>query len=105
MSRNLLAAALILSITACAADTPAPPAEVAADPLSPVAVTHCDATRAQSAVGQTASEDTVGKVVFDTGAHASRVLKPEQPVTMDHREDRVSIHVDAKNVITEVACG
>jgi len=26
-------------------------------------------------------------------------------VTMDYREDRVNIHVDAKNVITSVRCG
>ena len=99
MSRILFAATLTLSLAACAANTPTTP-----EPAPPMAAA-CDASKVQSAVGQIASQDVVDKVVQDSGSSTSRVLKPGQPMTMDYREDRVNIHVDDKNTITEVKCG
>lgn len=110
MSRSLFAATMILSLAACAANTPATPEPAAAESTPaeaapPVAAMQCDAAKAQWAVGQAASPDVVVKVVKDSGSSTSRVLAPGQPMTMDYREDRVNIHVDGKNVITEVKCG
>lgn len=65
----------------------------------------CDDSRGQAAVGQTATQSVVDKVIADTGSRAARVIKPGQAVTMDYREDRVNINVDAKNVVTSVKCG
>lgn len=110
MSRSLFAATMILSLAACAANTPAATEPAASEPTPaeaapPPAAMRCDAAKAQWAVGQAASPDVVDKVVKDSGSSTSRVLTPGQPMTMDYREDRVNIHVDGKNVITEVKCG
>lgn len=106
MSPNLFASALILSLAACAANTPSTPEPMPTEPAQPAAESkQCDASKAQWAVGQAASPDVVDRVVKDSGSRASRVLKPGQPMTMDYREDRVNIHTDDKNVITEVKCG
>lgn len=109
---------LTLSVTAChstpsdsAATTPAesPAAGNASPPsaTSPVAdaAKQCDAGKAQSAVGKTASQDVVDKAVSDSGSSTARVIKPGQAVTMDFREDRLNIEVDAGNVVTAVRCG
>ena len=103
MSPNLLVSALILSLAACAANTPSEP--MSAESSQPAASSKCDASKAQWAVGQAASQDVVDKIVRDSGSSTSRVLKPGQPMTMDYREDRVNIHTDDKNVVTEVKCG
>ena len=71
---------------------------------APAAMT-CDAAKAQSAIGQVATQAVVDKVVADSGARNARVIKPGMAVTMDFREDRVGINVDAENKITSITCG
>ncbi len=66
---------------------------------------QCDDSKAQTAVGQTATQAVVDKIIADTGSRNARVIKPDHAVTMDYREDRVNINVDANNVITAVKCG
>lgn len=105
MSPNLFVSALILSLTACAANTPTTSEPMPAESTPPAASSKCDASKTQWAVGQAASQDVVDKIVKDSGSSTSRVLKPGQPMTMDYREDRVNIHTDDKNVVTEVKCG
>ncbi|HAI45589.1 MAG TPA: hypothetical protein DCM50_02620, partial [Stenotrophomonas sp.] len=56
---------------------------------------RCDAEKLNGLVGQTASEAVLAKAVKDSGARHARVLKPGMAMTMDYREDRVSIEVDA----------
>lgn len=110
MSRIALpfAALLSLSLSACnstpsaAAAAEVPKTENAA-PTD--AAKQCDAANAQWAVGQAASQATVDKAVSDSGSSSARVIKPGQAVTMDFREDRLNIEVDAKNVVTAVRCG
>ena len=41
----------------------------------------------------------------DSGARSARVIKPGMAVTMDFREDRVNIDVDAANSIKAIRCG
>lgn len=65
----------------------------------------CDDSKGQAAVGRTATQSVVDRVVADTGSRTARVIKPGQAVTMDYSEQRVNIHVDAKNVIISVKCG
>ncbi len=83
---------------------PAPPPGSSMSP--PMAGTmKCDDSRGQTAVGQTATQAMVDKIIADTGSRTARVVKPGQAVTMDYREDRVNVNVDAKNVIIAVKCG
>jgi hypothetical protein len=67
--------------------------------------TACDAAKAQSAVGQEATQVVVDRIVADSGSKNARVIKPGMAVTMDFREDRVNIDVDAANRITAIRCG
>lgn len=130
MSRIALPFALLLTLSLAACHTPsdsptsdstpsdsastATPAEAPAagsasppSPTSPVAdvAKRCDAGKAQSAVGQAASQDVVDKAVSDSGSSTARVIKPGEAVTMDFREDRLNIEVDAGNMVTAVRCG
>ncbi|MEO6365836.1 MAG: I78 family peptidase inhibitor [Luteimonas sp.] len=83
---------------------PMPPPSSSVSP--PMAGTmHCDDSKGQSAVGQTATQAVVDKVIAETGSRDARVIKPGQAVTMDYREDRVNINVDANNLIGSVKCG
>lgn len=93
--------------TATPAEQPAAGNASPASPTSPVAdvAKRCDAGKAQSAVGQNASQDVVDKAVSDSGSSTARVIKPGQAVTMDFREDRLNIEVDAGNKVTAVRCG
>jgi hypothetical protein len=88
-----------LALGACA--TPAP--GTGGD--TPPASAACNADAAQSAVGKTATPDVVEQARTDAGADMARVLKPGQVVTMEYREGRLNVHVDANNVIESVRCG
>ena len=41
----------------------------------------------------------------DSGARNARVVKPGMAVTMDFRQDRVTVQVDAQNRIERASCG
>jgi len=60
----------------------------------------CGAPALQSLVGQPAT-------VLDTMrfTQSVRVIRPGTAVTMDYQPGRLNIRVDAKGLITEVACG
>ena len=65
----------------------------------------CDASQVQGLVGKAADEATVEQARIDAGATRARVLKPGQAVTMDFRQDRINVHLDAGNTITRLDCG
>ena len=55
--------------------------------------------------GKTADEATIKKLVADSGARNARVVKPGMAVTMDFRQDRVTVQVDGQNRIERASCG
>lgn len=81
-----------------AVDTPASPA-----PEAPVMTCHAD--KVQWTLGQTADEALVAKAKLQAGADRMRVIKPGMAVTMDYREDRLNLDVDADNKVTRAYCG
>lgn len=83
-----------------AAATPAPEGAVAAPPVG-----NCDASQVQGLVGQTFTDTLLEQAKQDAGANAVRVLKPDQPVTMEFLGERLNIEVDEKDVISDVRCG
>ena len=120
-----LVAAALLAVAACAAPgvtepsaaTPgaSPPADAVATPgtgataePSPPAAEEpamiCQADKGQWAVGQLADETLTAKVLADTTSKSMRVIKPGMAVTMDYREDRVNLEVDADNRVLVVRC-
>ena len=98
MSRALLALVpAILALAGCTSTTPMPAPTPAA--------LQCHAEAAQSLIGQPATAENVEQARQRAGAEMARVLKPDQMVTMEFREGRLNIYVDAANVITRIACG
>jgi hypothetical protein len=65
----------------------------------------CDATKVQSMVGQMASQKMGGEAVRASGARTMRWIEPDSAYTMDFREDRLNIHLDAQNRVTKINCG
>ena len=54
--------------------------------------------------GKVANEATVKQAVAKSGAKNARVVKPGMAVTMDFREDRLTINVNEKNEIERIGC-
>jgi len=66
---------------------------------------RCDAAPLAWAVGQKADEQVMKKVWQQSGAGLIRPMAPGQVVTMDFRQDRINVHLDADNTITHLDCG
>lgn len=99
----VLPLALASGLAACAStgDEPAaPPADAAADGAG-----MCNAAPAQQYVGSMADEATVQAAVRASGAAQSRVIDPDTMVTMEYREDRVNLWLDAAGKIDRITCG
>ena len=99
--------ASVAAPAAVEAPTPpaAPPAPTpAVPPAAEEPAMTCQADQGQWAIGQIADEALVSKVKSDTGSERVRVILPGMAVTMDYREDRVNLDVDADNRVTGVRC-
>ena len=114
-TRLLLAITLTLGLAACVpadeavvadGDRDAPPPSAAPAPPPPEDETmKCDDTGTSWAIGQLADEAMVQRIRTETHSDRVRVIKPGMAVTMDYREDRVNLDVDADNRIVKVRCG
>ena len=93
--RLLLLSPLLLA--ACASPPAAPPAADAS--------ALCNADAAQGYLGQPASAANIEAVRKASGAALVRALKPDQPVTLDFRGERVNVLQDAAGVIERISCG
>ena len=78
-------------------------------PMTPdapgAAVTPCDTEAVQGLIGQAGSEAVYAKAMQDAGAQSYRALGPDDAATMDFREDRLNIDLDASGTITGFRCG
>ena len=104
MNRSLPALACttaLLALTACAS----PGDTAAADPATPTVTERCDATRAQSFVGQAATTELVERARAAAGANTARTLKPDQMVTLEYLEGRLNLRVDESNIVASIDCG
>ncbi|MCD9085255.1 I78 family peptidase inhibitor [Stenotrophomonas sp. SY1] len=111
------ALSLALALAACngpapeeqeqALDQAAQAAQAAASTAeaTPPPPASCDASQVQGLVGQTYSDAVQTQAKEDSGASDVRVLKPNQPVTMEFIGERLNIEIDDKNVISGVRCG
>lgn len=94
--------AAVLALAACAtshdgtAAAPGAPSDTAG---------QCDASQAQSVIGQQASEAVLAQARTAAGAGTVRALKPDDVVTMEYRDDRLNVMVDDAGIVTAVRCG
>lgn len=65
----------------------------------------CDAAKVQWTVGKLADEALVARAKAESGSERLRVIRPGMAVTMDYREDRLNLDVDADNKVTSARCG
>ena len=103
---TLLLLASILPLAACSHAGTNSTADTA--PLPPKGAEGAHACRPEGLeafTGKTADEATIKKLVADSGARNARVVKPGMAVTMDFRQDRVTVHVDEQNRIERASCG
>lgn len=93
---------LLLSVGACSS-MPPPPDAVATAPGTGAG--SCNAGPVAWAVGREATADVVERAQRESGSATTRVIGPGVMVTMDHREDRLNLDTNERNVITRVRCG
>jgi hypothetical protein len=96
----------MMATSACM--TPAPADMGAEEPVPVHGSTpgfRCEAGRAQSLVGQASSSDLGSRALQLTGARTIRWIRPGYAVTMDYREDRLNIELDARGRVAALRCG
>jgi hypothetical protein len=96
--KALLGAMLMIS-AGCAA---APPADGEAPPH---AGGSCDAAPAQKLIGRARSSAAGAEARRLSGASALRWIPEGTMVTMEYREGRLNLHLDAHNKIVRINCG
>lgn len=64
----------------------------------------CNERRAQWAIGERARDSVVDRAADAAGARFVRVVRPGEFVTQEFRRDRLTIEVDRRNRIVDLAC-
>lgn len=93
MKRIAIAA---LMLTAC---TPTSP------PEAPGLEGRCVTEPLAAMVGRAATPRLVARAKARAGASLVRVIRPGQAVTMDFRQGRLNVMVDAQNKVERFTCG
>ena len=65
----------------------------------------CDATGADKYIGQSGTKAIGATIKRATNAAVLRWAPPNSMLTMDYREDRVTVWTDAAGKITKIRCG
>lgn len=86
-------------------DAAPPPPTVTPNGSSDEQAASCDLDAIQSAIGEPFYEANVSQLQSDSAARQVRVLRPGDMATMDHRPDRLNIHLDDQDVIEALRCG
>lgn len=117
LSNIVIVSAFAVLLTACASsqmpispagddvDAAPPPPTVTQNGSSQEQADACDLGAIQYAVGEQFDEANVPQLQSDSSARQVRVLRPGDMATMDHRPDRLNIHLDDQDVIEELRCG
>lgn len=95
----LLGTILALPLAACAREG------LESTPPSPAASGKCDNEGLDRFVGQKASEARGAELLAASGAKVLRWGPPGSAMTMDYREDRLTVSYDADMAITSARCG
>lgn len=103
MKKIILLPMFISALTACSAmDIPNSNSQTGA--VNPVNQSRCLAEEAQKLVGKTGLSDAQIKQL--TQSEIVRTVGPNQPVTMDYRDNRVTLTIDpVSKKIMHASCG
>jgi hypothetical protein len=101
MIGRLAAGGLMLMTVGCA---PVPPAEETF-PVRGGGGRVCDAAKAQLLVGRQASSELGAEALRLSGAGTLRWLQPGDIVTMEYREGRLNVDLDANGRVNALRCG
>src|SRR5512145_29219 len=74
-------------------------------PPSPPVSNGCDHTKAQWAIGEAASDALLERARVTAGAGSARFLRPNEPVTFEYVGSRLSLGLDARDLVRTVVCG
>ena len=94
--RNLVALILV-PLAACTSLQPAVTAPPATDACLPANLDRF--------TGQSATSELGARMLASTGKTALRWVQPGMMVTMDFREDRLTVYLDASNRVERASCG
>lgn len=100
-----LAAALAATLTACASASGGGAAATTPDSPPSQESPMCRHDAASRWVGATLTDALQEEARKATGAATVRAIGPDDMVTMDFREDRLNIRVDAQRKILSFDCG
>ncbi len=111
-SPAILFAAVSLLAAGCttAPLPPGPPPPPLPGPLPPFpppgpGPAVCNAARASFVLGERARPAVLERATLAAGARIARVVSPGEAVTMEFRPDRLTIRVNGRNRIVDLACG
>jgi hypothetical protein len=90
---------LLASLAACTSLQPA-----AADAPAAPAAAACEPATLDQFKGQAATAELGARMLRATGKTALRWVQPGMMVTMDYREDRLTVHLDAANRVERASC-
>lgn len=86
-------------------DAAPPPPTVTQNGSSDNQAAACDLDAIQYAIGEPFEEAMVSQLQGDSSAQQVRVLRPGDAATMDHRPDRLNIHLDDQDYVEVLRCG
>jgi hypothetical protein len=91
---------IALMTAACAT---VPPGEEAPEEIGGSG--DCSAEGLENLIGQPATSELGAEAMRRSGARALRWIRPGDAVTMDFREDRLNVNLDAENRVERFNCG
>jgi hypothetical protein len=81
-----------------------PPAEDPPEQVPEHGAGACNAAAVQDMIGRQRSDAAGAEALRRSGAKTLRWLEPDSAYTMDYRQDRLNIDVDARGRITRLRC-
>ncbi|HYW64637.1 MAG TPA: I78 family peptidase inhibitor [Bradyrhizobium sp.] len=107
MHRLALGAPALLAAS-CAANSPPPdsPGPPQPTPIHGVTPGHkCQTVGTDRFVGQPGTSETGAAIKHASNAAILRWSPPGVMLTMDYREDRVTVWLDSSKIVTKIRCG
>lgn len=106
-SKILLSSGVLVLLSACATGSDAAKTSAAseAQDAPPTPMESCDTGAVSYAIGEAFDEANVPQLQSESQSRQVRVLRPGDAATMDHRPDRLNVHLDSSDDIESLRCG